>query len=455
MPYGNILVVDDEDKFRFLLQRILSGEGYNTYEAADCKSAVFVLNRTEIEVIICDVRLPDGDGLDFSRRAKASFPNIEIILLTAYGTISDSVNAMRNGAFDYIIKGDDHDKLLPLVHKAMDKVRLQKKVFELEREAKKDFDFDQIIGTSPAIQESISQAKKVALTNSTVLLLGETGTGKELLARAIHGSGSRAGTPFVALNCSAFTGNLLESELLGHVAGAFTGATHDKSGLIEEANGGTLFLDEIAELNFNVQAKLLRILETREFRKLGDTKPVNVDIRIIAATNSNMESDVESGKFRRDLFYRLNVFTIRLPALRERMEDIPVLAKHFLEMFSKKINSPVKEMSKLFTEQLKLHGWNGNVRELKNVLERGSILANSKELTMDCLPPELQKNYYKKEKNRSIFDLDNMEKVHIERVLQHTKGNKVEAARLLNIGLTTLYRKIEHYDLYFSAWQKH
>jgi two-component system, NtrC family, response regulator len=454
MPYGNVLVVEDENKFRFLLQRIISREGYKTYEAADCKSAACVLKRNEIEVVVCDVRLPDGDGLDFTRRVKSSFAHIEIILLTAYGTIADGVEAMRNGAFDYITKGDDHDKLLPLVHRAMDKARLQKKVTELEQELKKDFNFDRIIGTSPAIQETILQAKKVALTEATVLLLGETGTGKELLARAIHGSGSRAGWPFIALNCSAFNGTLMESELFGHVAGAFTGATHDKSGLLEEAHGGTLFLDEIAELNLNVQAKLLRILETWELRKLGSTKPFKVNVRIVAATNSNMDSEIEAGRFRKDLFYRLNAFMIRLPSLREREEDILLLAQYFLDLFSRKIGKPLKEMSNIFTEQLKLHHWKGNIRELRNVMERGVILANGKEMTMNCLPPEFQKNHYKRGNVRSVFDLDNMEKIHIERVLQYTHGNKVDAARLMNIGLTTLYRKLKAYHLSLSKGKK-
>jgi DNA-binding NtrC family response regulator len=454
MHHGNILVVDDEKKIRFLLQRILSREGYKTYEAADLRSAACILDRKEIEVIVCDVRLPDGDGIDFARRVKSSFANIEIILLTAYGSIAEGVDAMRNGAFDYISKGDDHDKLIPLVHHAIDKVRLQKKVSELEQQEKKNFNFDSIIGTSPVIQNTISLAKKVALTDSTVLLLGETGTGKEMFARAIHGSGQRAGNTFVALNCSAFTGHLLESELFGHVAGAFTGAIKDKSGLIEAANGGTLFLDEIGELPSELQAKLLRILETREILKVGDIKPFRVNVRIITASNRNIEREVSLGKFRQDFFYRLNTFTIVLPPLRDRSEDIPLLASHFLKFFSDRHNKPVQGFSKQFLEQLSSHDWMGNIRELKNVVERAVILTSRATISRDDLPLELQNRNRKRHVRWSVFELNDMEKMHIERVLQHTGGNKVEAARLMNIGLTTLYRKIEAYNIHSPGLKK-
>lgn len=452
MHYGNVLVVEDDTKIRVLLKRILSLEGYTAYEAADLKAAAQVVKSEEIDVIVCDVKLPDGNGIEFTKRIKISTSNIEIIMLTAFGNIPDSVQAMRNGAFDYVTKGDDNEKLIPLVHNAMDKARLQRRVRQLEEQAMRDFNFESIIGKSPIIIETISTAKKVALTDATVLLLGETGTGKELFSRAIHGASPRAVYPFIALNCSAFSKSLLESELFGHKSGAFTGAVKDKKGLLEIANGGTLFLDEIGELHFDLQAKLLRVLETGEFFKVGDTKATKINVRIIAATNRDIENDVRTGVFRTDLFYRLNTFTIDLPPLRNRRQDIPVLAEYFLHIFSLKTNQMIEGMSKSFLEHLKMHEWKGNIRELKNVIERSVIMANGPQLTIENLPFDLQnKNYLKQTSNLSL-DLSTIEKIHIQRVLNYTKGNKVETAKLLNIGLTTLYRKIEEYNLNNNFW---
>lgn len=452
MHHGNVLVIEDDPKIRLLLKRVLSLEGYTAYEVADLKAAAQVVNNEEIDVIVCDVKLPDGNGIEFTKRIKSSWTNIEIILLTAFGNIPDSVQAMRNGAFDYITKGDDNEKLIPLVHNAMEKANLQKRVKQLEEQAMKDFNFDSIISQSPVIAETISQAKKVALTQATVLLLGETGTGKELFARAIHGASSRAVYPFVALNCSAFAKSLLESELFGHKAGAFTGAVKDKKGLIELANAGTLFLDEIGELHVDLQAKLLRVLETGEFIKVGDTKYTKIDVRFIAATNRDIENEVKSGVFRKDLFYRLNTFTIDLPPLRDRRQDIPILAEYYLHVFSRKTNQTIEGMSKSFIDHLKMHDWKGNIRELKNVMERAVIMANSTQLTAENLPLEIQKRNYLNQPGNLSFDLNSVEKSHIQRVLNHTRGNKVEAAKLLNIGLTTLYRKIEEYKLIENYW---
>ena len=286
----------------------------------------------------------------------------------------------------------------------------------------------------------------MAPTNATVLLLGETGTGKEVFAQAIHNGSLRALKPFMALNCSAFGKELLESEIFGHKAGAFTGAIKDKKGLIEEASTGTLFLDEVGEMHIDLQAKLLRVLETNEFIKVGDTKPTRVDVRVIAATNRDLQQQVKEGKFREDLFYRINVFTILLPALRDRKKDIPVLAAFFLQLYAQKINTRLDGMSKDFTARLQQHDWKGNIRELKNVIERAVILAGSDTLMVDSLPLEMQQLHYGQQ-TLSAFDLASVEKLHIQRVLIYTKGNKTETAKLLNIGLTTLYRKIEEYSL--------
>lgn len=447
MISGNILVVDDEIKLRSLLKRIISLEGYTVYEAADVKNAIRVVNKEDIDVVVCDVKLPDGSGLEFTRDIKARANHVEIILLTAHANIPDVVQAMRLGAFDYISKGDDNDKLLPLIANAVEKARLQKRVERLEEHVAHVFSFDNIIGQSASIQETIAMAQKVTHSDTTVLLLGETGTGKELFAKAIHANSKRASYPFIALNCSAFSKDLLESEVFGHKAGAFTGAIKDKRGLIEEANGGTLFLDEIGEMHIDLQSKLLRVLETNQFFKVGGTVPTTADVRIISATNRNLQEEVEEGGFREDLFYRLNVFTIQIPPLRERKKDIPLLAKYFIKLFAEKMNKSVEGMSKDFLYALERQAWKGNIRELKNVIERAVILTEGPQLMSDSLPLELQTDNYNKLQTLSAFDLASVERLHIQRVLNYTKGNKVEAAKLLNIGLTTVYRKMEEYNM--------
>lgn len=331
---NKILIIDDEEKLRNLLARLIKLENFAVTETGNLKSAHKAIEKDEPDIILCDVKLPDGNGVDFIKEVKERHPLIEIILLTAYGNIPDGIQAMKNGAFDYITKGDDNDKVIPLLNKAIEKVELQKKVLRLENQVAKQFSFDAIIGKSKPIQNAISLAKKVAPTEATVLLLGETGTGKEVFAQAIHTASSRTGKSFMALNCSAFSKELLESEIFGHKAGAFTGAVKDKKGLIEEANGGTLFLDEIGEMHLDLQSKFLRVLETSEFIKVGDTKSIKINVRIIAATNRKMEEEVKEGKFREDLFYRLNVFAIELPPLRDRRSDIPLLVHHYISFFS-------------------------------------------------------------------------------------------------------------------------
>ena len=445
---NKILIIDDEEKLRTLMARIIGLEGFEVLEAATCKAALKKLEQFTADVVLCDVKLPDGNGVDLIKEIKNLYPQIEIILLTAYGNIPDGVQAIKNGAFDYLTKGNDNDKIIPLINRALEKVELQKRIEKLEQQVGKKYGFESILGSSPLIQEAIDFAKKVAPTNASVLLLGETGTGKEVFAQAIHTGSLRMGKPFMALNCSAFGKELLESEIFGHKAGAFTGALKDKKGLIEEVNTGTLFLDEIGEMHIDLQSKLLRVLETGEFIKVGDTKPTKVDVRIIAATNRDLQEEVKTGRFREDLFYRINVFTITLPALRDRKKDIPELAVNFLKMFAQKTDKHIDGMSKDFSNHLQNHQWKGNIRELKNVIERAVILAEGSQLTADSLPVELQINDTHQQSGMSAFELSSVEKLHIQRVLNHTKGNKTEAARLLNIGLTTLYRKIEEYKIF-------
>ena len=449
---NKILIVDDEEKLRTLLARIISLEGFEVLQAADIKTATKKLEQTDIDVVLCDVKLPDGTGVEFSRQVKDKYPVIEIILLTAYGNIPDSVQAIKNGAFDYITKGDDNNKIIPLLYRAVEKVTLAKRVQHLEKQLSNKYSFDSIIGRSKNILSAIELAKKVAVTDAAVLLTGETGTGKEVFAQAIHQASSRQNKNFIAINCAAISRDLLESELFGHKAGAFTGAIKDTKGILEEASNGTVFLDEIGEMPMELQAKLLRVLETGELMKVGENKTIKVNIRLIAATNRNLQKEIEAGNFREDLFYRIAVFQIALPALRERVIDIEELANHFAKIVAAKTNKKIKPVSKEFTEALKQHQWNGNIRELKNVMERAVILMNNDELTVENLPFEMQQGRatsagVSPSKQLSAFDLASAEKIHIQKVLNYTNGNKTETAKLLNIALTTLYRKLEEYKL--------
>lgn len=443
----NILIIDDEEKLRGLLARIVKSEGFDVLEAGDLKSGFKKLEHNEVDVVLCDVKLPDGNGVDFLEKIKTSFPLTEVILLTAFGKISDGVKAMKNGAFDYIVKGDDNDKIIPLLYKAIEKVQLQKKVKHLEKRISDKYSFEMIIGKSKSIDQVIELAKKVAKTDSTVLLTGETGTGKEVFAQAIHENSTRVGKSFVALNCSTFGKEILESELFGHKQGAFTGALKDKKGFIEEANGGTLFLDEIGEMPIDLQAKLLRVLETNEYIPVGDTIPKKSNFRLIAATNKDLKTESENHNFRSDLYFRLNIFEINIPPLRERVKDITPLTTYFVKQFSDKTNKKELQVSPDFLQKLEAYQWPGNVRELKNVIERSVILANDDELTSDVLPYEIQHQITNFNKSLSAFSMQSIEKLHIQKVLNYTKGNKAETARLLEIGIATLYRKIEEYGL--------
>ncbi|AEA42547.1 two component, sigma54 specific, transcriptional regulator, Fis family [Fluviicola taffensis DSM 16823] len=446
-PLKQLLIIDDEEKHRSLLARIIRSEGYEVFEAGDCESGLKKLAQKAINVILCDVKLPDGNGIDLVPKIKERFPDVEIILLTAFGNISDSVQAMKDGAFDYIVKGNDNDKIIPLLSRAFEKVELRKRVRDLEKRVGKKYTFDSIIGNSPSILKAIELARKVSTTDATVLLTGETGTGKEVFAEAIHFASGRSNNSFVALNCSAFSKEILESELFGHKQGSFTGAIKDQKGLIEEANGGTLFLDEIGEMPLELQAKLLRLLETSEYLKIGDTKPSHSNFRLIAATNRDLKKESEEQHFRSDLYFRLNVFQVELPSLNSRVKDIKPLTKHFVEQFSAKSNRKTLGIDEGFLEKLSLYSWPGNIRELKNIVERAVILAEMNTLTIDDLPPEIQFIQEQKNNTLSAFSMASVEKLHIQKVLNHAKGNKAEAARLLEIGIATLYRKIEEYKL--------
>lgn len=443
----NILIIDDEEKLRNLLARIIKSEGFDVFEASDLKSGLKKLEQHDIDVVLCDVKLPDGNGVDFLQKIKQAFPLTEVILLTAFGKISDGVQAMKNGAFDYIVKGDDNDKIIPLLYKALEKVQLQKKVKQLEKRISDKYSFTTIIGKSKGLEQIIDLAKKVAITDSTVLLTGETGTGKEVFAQAIHENSNRAGKSFVALNCSTFSKEILESELFGHKQGAFTGAVKDKKGFIEEANGGTLFLDEIGEMPLELQAKLLRVLETNEYIQIGDTTPRKSNFRLIAATNRDLKTESDEHRFRSDLYFRLNIFEIKIPPLRERVKDIAPLTHFFVEQFSSRGNKKTLTLAPDFMLKMETYHWPGNVRELKNVIERSVILVNGDVLTQDVLPYEIQHQIDQTNKTLSAFSMQSIEKLHIQKVLNFSKGNKAEAARLLEIGIATLYRKLDEYNI--------
>lgn len=443
-----VLIIDDEEKLRGLLARIISLEGFDVFQAGNIAAAFKKLEQHEIDVILCDVKLPDGNGVEAVNKIKGKFPFTEVILLTAYGNIPDGVQAIKNGAFDYITKGDDNNKIVPLLYRAIEKKGLSKRVERLEKTLHAQHSFSKIIGKSNAILKAKELAEKVANQDTSVLLTGETGTGKEVFAQAIHHQSKRNKNNLVAVNCSAIGKDLLESELFGYKAGAFTGATKDKKGLLEEANHGTIFLDEIGEMPIDLQAKLLRVLETQEFYKVGDSKPCKVDIRFITATNRKLEKEIEMGRFRQDLFYRISVFQIELPALRERPADIELLAKHFLDLFAAKTNKRIGHLNKDYVAALNKHNWQGNIRELKNIIERSVILCDNEELGIDTLPIDFQTNLQLgSDKSISAFDLASAEKLHIQKVLNYTGGNKTETAKLLNIALTTLYRKMADFQL--------
>ena len=446
---SKILVVDDEVQIRTLLSRMLELEGYEVCQAGDCRTALKQLEFQSPDVVLCDVFLPDGNGVDLVSSVKKTAPNVEIILLTAHGNIPDGVQAIKNGAFDYITKGDDNNKIIPLVSRAVEKARMNVRLEKLEKKVGHTYSFDSVLGDSKALKDAVSLARKVSGTDVPVLLTGETGTGKEVFAQAIHYNSKRAKQNFVAVNCSPFSKELLESEMFGHKAGSFTGALKDKKGLFEEADNGTIFLDEIGEMAFELQAKLLRILETGEYIKIGDTKPTRVNVRVVAATNRNLPEEITAGRFREDLFYRLSVFQIHLPPLRERAGDVRILAKAFVKDFSVRLARPVTEITPAFLEALEQQPWKGNIRELRNVIERSLIVCESERLDVADLPLDIQNTHYEQsdETTPGSFELSAMERRHIARVLEYTKGNKTEAARLLKIGLTTLYRKIEEYGI--------
>ena len=439
-----ILIADDEAIVRESLHDWLSDAGYQVFTAENGPQAVEIIEKEEPGIVIADLVMPGMDGIELMKRAKEIDPSIEVIIITAYASISTAIAAMKEGAYDYIEKPFCPERAELLIEKLAEHQKLVEENLSLRLRLEDHYRFENIIAKSSKMQRVIEVIKIVAKSNATVLITGESGTGKELVARAIHSQSHRRGKPFVAVSCAALPESLLESELFGHEKGSFTGAYAQKKGRFEFASGGTLFLDEVGEMSANIQVHLLRVLEEKEFTRVGGNQPIKVDVRVVSATNKDLKQAVASGEFREDLYYRLNVVTIELPPLRERKEDIPLLAEHFLNDFALENQKRITGFSPEATESLLAYDWPGNVRELENAIERAVILAKDSIITVAELPQENMSLG----RSRSVGkNLKEMEKSHIMDVLSETGGNYSEAARVLGITRMTLYNKVKEYGL--------
>ncbi len=449
MTTGRILVVDDEINIRGALVTLLEKKGYQVRGARTGEDALEQLETATADLVLTDLKMPGMGGMEFLRRLKQKWPDTEVLVMTAYGSIDTAVEAMRCGAYDYLTKPIDRERFPLAVEKALERHALAVENKQLKDRLETRTRFDHMVGESEPMQRLYSLVDMVADSDVTVLLMGESGTGKELVARAIHHKSHRADGPFVTLNCGALPENLFESELFGYEKGAFTGATMNKMGRFELADGGTLLLDEVGELSLKSQVDFLRVLETKEFRRLGGTKIVKVDTRIIAATNRNLEEAVKRGDFREDLYYRLNVVPIRLPPLRERGEDIPLLADRFLEEFSAQHHREPKEVSREAMRLLRLYAWPGNIRQLRNLIERMVVTVKDPVLQPEHLPEEIQAS---REDARTMVvslgaSLKEIEREAIRRTLAEVTNHREKAAKLLGISLRALQYKIKEYGI--------
>lgn len=438
-----ILLVDDEKSIRETVSQTLLNEGYNVFAAEDGEKALDILIKNKVHLIITDIRMENMDGMKLLKASRAIAPEVEVILLTAYGTIELAVEAMKIGAYDFLVKPFKKMTLLKSVEKALEKQALTSENIRLREMLESKKEFENIIGQSDAIRKVLNLVKQVASTSATVLIEGESGSGKELIANAIHFLSERATRPFIKVSCAALPETLLESELFGYEKGAFTGAITRKEGRFERAHGGTLLLDEVGEMSSSTQIKLLRVLQNWEFERLGGTSTIKVDVRIIAATNTNLIELINQKKFRGDLYYRLNVISIPIPSLRERKEDIPFLAYHFLKVYSEKNKKKINSLSKETLDIFSNYNWPGNVRELENTIERVVVLCNRDTILPEDLPSVITKNKYEHDALPVGMSLDELEKEIIKKTLEKTKGDKEIAAKLLGISLRTLYRKLE------------
>ena len=441
-----ILVVDDDPEMCGMLSEVLKGEGFPVLTTSESLEALKILKKEEFDVIITDLKMKGLRGLDLLGQANKVAPLTPVIIITAFGTIESAIKAMKMGAYDYITKPFQIDEIVLTVRKALETRLLKKEVLRLKKEVESRYDFHHLIGKSPSMQRIYDLIERVSDSSSNVLITGESGTGKELVAKAIHYNGIRKEGPFVAVNCAAIPETLLESEMFGYKKGAFTDAKTDKKGLISEADEGTLFLDEITEMPPVLQAKLLRVLEEREVRPLGDTSSRPVDVRIISTTNRNIRSMIQEGHFREDLYYRLKVIDIELPPLRTRKEDIPLLVQHFISKFGRGAKKSVSEISKDAMEVLLNHSWPGNVRELENVIQRAITLSRQDTISPEDLPSclvEKREGNLVEQAFQQKYTMAQLEKEYIRKVLIEVGGNKSKAAEILGYDRKTLYRKLE------------
>ena len=449
-----LLIIDDEKGLLEVLNVVFRKEGYEVKTATSGAEGLDILNSKSIDLVITDIRMPHISGMEVLRYVKENHPEIPVIVITAYGSIAQAVEALKAGALDYIVKPFDVEELKILVARGLERKHLEQENILLKKDLKEKYKFENMIGKSRLMQEIYLLIDKVAGTDSTVLITGESGTGKEMAARAIHSLSRRKDKPFVTINCAALPENLLESELFGHTKGSFTGAISDKKGMFEVAHRGTLFLDEIAEMSPWTQVKLLRALQERKIRRVGGTEEIPIDVRVIAATNQDLKKRIEEGKFREDLYYRLNVISFEMPPLRSRVEDIPLLTQHFLQKYCQQMGKKMKRLAPEVVGIFEQYTWPGNIRELENVIERIVAIEDRETITPACLPPEMLGMVKREEKMVELgagFDLnrhlDDIAKKYIIKALEKSGGRMKKAAPLLGVSYRTLRYLIDKYDL--------
>jgi len=455
MPDARILVVDDERSMREVLFSMLKNEGYDVSVAEGGEAAIEAVRRESFDAVLTDVRMPKVDGLQVLKATKELSPNTVVIMITAFGSSETAVEAMKLGAYDYITKPFKYDEITLNIKRALERKRLRDENLNLKRRLETQYRFENIVGKSVKIVEVFDTIRKIADSQSTVMITGESGTGKELVAQAIHVNSQQRDKPFISVNCGAIPEGLMESELFGHVKGAFTGAVANKVGLFSAADGGTLFLDEITEIPSLLQVKLLRAIQEREIRRVGDTKDMKVDVRLIAATNKDLESAVGDGTLREDLFYRLNVIPIRLPSLRERSDDIPLLVAHFLQKFGKALGREVRGVSPEALALLEQYHWPGNIRELENVIERALVLGAGEMLGVESLPESVRRQRQPRGMELDLPEtgldleatLDQLERRLLEKALERTKGVQTRAAELLRLSFRQFRYKLQKHKL--------
>ncbi|NOY76638.1 MAG: sigma-54-dependent Fis family transcriptional regulator [Calditrichaeota bacterium] len=436
-----ILIVDDEYSARDSLTKWFQVDGYQVDSAKDAYEALEKLKSKMFDIVLLDIKMPGMDGLELQEHIRELDPNIVIIIITAFASVDTAIRAIKAGAYDYVTKPFDPDDLEHIIENAMSQRKLAQENIQLRAQIEELVNFDEIIGETPQMKRVLDLVRTVAQTDSTVLIRGESGTGKELIARAVHFNSPRRNRPLISINCGAFSESLLESELFGYEKGAFTGATKQYKGKIEIAEGGTLFLDEIGDISPKTQLNLLRVLETKKLTRLGGEKEIAVDFRLITATNRDLEEAIREGKFREDLYYRLNVFTIFLPPLRERSGDIPLLANHFLKKYAAAIHKNIESISPSAMDLLMNYPWPGNIRELENAIERAVVICKGNQIEPEHLPLQQTAKTF----GFSQQALEAVEKEHIQRILQRTGWNVTQAAKILKIDRVTLYNKIKRY----------